>query len=198
VHLRTRFSTALWSAFAHHAYLKPCNCPQEAYRVSAQEQGDLDETESAPPSRSASSSSLSAYCAQDRLGDLSRRPRATRSCPRSFELSRRPCWRSSRQGARELPWTIWAHDCSALRALGAPGAVAAEVCGACVCLAVFCRSAHIRRQLASNAARRHAPCELQGCRVRYGVRGGLGSRFGCTGELAYVSESLADELYARA
>eukprot|EP00966_Prymnesium_polylepis_P097773 2264417-Prymnesium_polylepis.1 len=42
------------------------------------------------------------------------RPRTTRSCRRSFERPRRPCWQSSRQGARELPWTVRADHCSAL------------------------------------------------------------------------------------
>eukprot|EP00966_Prymnesium_polylepis_P029567 686922-Prymnesium_polylepis.2 len=62
----------------------------------------------------------SAHHARDRLVAVDMRPRTTRSCRRSFERPWRPCWQSSRQGARELPWTVRADRCSALRALGAP------------------------------------------------------------------------------
>jgi hypothetical protein len=76
-----------------------------------------------------------------------------------------------------------------LRVLGAPGAVAAEVCDVFVCLAVFCCCAHIRRQLGRDAAQRCAFCESQTCRIRYRVQGGPGSRCGCAGKLACVTES---------
>lgn len=53
VQWRVRFSSALWSAFAPHADLQPCNRWQVAYGPSTGEIFDLDESEPARPSRSA-------------------------------------------------------------------------------------------------------------------------------------------------